>query len=190
MTKRKIKKLFEDDLSKTFTPTITAKDIIEKTDYFKYKKEEKVPTVFKNPWRLATISLSIACCILLVISTTLIFRENSYKKYDSSIQREELVYMLKNCDELEHQAKYKIVLNDDANINIYRGTKDNESIYFYIIEGNPGYLYLTVNTNNIIITDNKYGILTTFDINSQEDIRLNVRLIDEESQYYLILESD
>ena len=38
MTKRKIKKLFEDDLSKTFTPTITAKDIIEKTDYFKYKK--------------------------------------------------------------------------------------------------------------------------------------------------------
>ena len=55
MTKRKIKKLFEDDLSKTFTPTITAKDIIEKTDYFKYKKEEKVPTVFKNPWRLATI---------------------------------------------------------------------------------------------------------------------------------------
>ena len=190
------KKEFIETVKKQYKCTLTAQDIISKTDFFDKPKEEyelqyqiQKAKMYKKSFITSSCVLAVTIiaflCIIITNSKTIDNLQSQNRvvhvKDDTEVlTSERLEYMKSLCSRIENQAYFYLYFDNTFSIYIYKGEeKENEEkfSYFYIIEGlkfNDDILTLEIDGVEKKVTyDNNIGLLLS-DVGNNQKITFKI----------------
>jgi len=187
------KRILLNEFKHKYECKVKLSDIINKTDFFKNKKERNKKNFWKYFFSIITILAVIG--ILLVTTVKVISIINDYRYESASIEdslltTEDVEIALKECDVINDSPLYTVNLGNNSQLYIFRFTDITEQkiVYFYkLLFGdnvNEQYTLIVDNKSFLITKDSTFSSFATFNTGDVEKLDFSITYKGKTKKFY------